>query len=90
MKFRILITIVIVVAAGADVAARSPFGRFRTGRKSISRHTRSHPTAQLPPHVLNDPTEMTKRFGKSILIRNESAGPDDRKFANQPEPLKSE
>ena len=85
MKIRVLLVITVMsIATVAD--ARSPFGR-----SSVMR-SQARPTAQPRPTghpvsagvPLENSEEMTKRYGPSILVRNESIRPDAPHTVTQP------
>lgn len=85
MNTRMLLSLGLLVAIGVETEARSPFGRMRSSRAPAPPQTRIPSAApQLSPALLNNAAEMTKRFGPSILIRDQSAEASTGAFAQQP------
>jgi len=86
MNIRVLSAIVLVSMLAAEIQARSPFGRVRKARRTVQRNVQARPSAPRPmePGLLQNSKEMTRRYGPSILMRQESADMDASKFVNQP------
>ncbi len=85
MKIRVLLALAVMsIATVAD--ARSPFGRSSVMRSQARPTAQSWPTGQ-PVSVgvpLENAEEMTKRYGPSILVRDESLRTDASTPVTQP------
>ena len=88
MKIRVLASMAVVTMFVADAQARSPFGRSWNARRNVTRQAKpqQRPTAKQLAirQILQNPEEMTKRFGPSILIREESIKVENERFVTQP------
>jgi hypothetical protein len=86
MNIRVLFAIAVVSMFAAEVQARSPFGRARDVGRYVQRAVLPNRASQRPAtkRISRNPVEMTRRFGPSILIREELADSAASKFVTQP------
>lgn len=86
MSKRFLVTFALAAFVSTVAEARNGFGRSRrSSRPATPTQRYTQPRAQVPAAVLNDPEQMTKKYGPSILIREPATAViDDAKFVGQP------
>ena len=86
MNIRVLSAIILVSMLAAEIQARSPFGLSRNVRRTMQRNVQARPSVSRPMArgLLQNSEEMMRRYGPSILLRQESADTDASKFVTQP------
>ena len=86
MNIRVLFVVVVLAAPAVKIDAKSPFSfkPFRSIQRLANPKTTAFPAQAALKRLLNNPHEMTRRFGPSILAREGLANVRRSRFVRQP------